>query len=217
MAILETLAIQLASNAILFFFLALIGTALWGDASLIFFVAFSVNYQISLWLVFFAAYIGTMIGDSLWFALGKYLEPKIEKNEKLKKSYVKIAEIIELVFGKRHLLALTIVKYLYGTRVITIIYLAKQKIGYKKFLFYDFISTFGWVIGMGFIGWLVGVGFIVLRTAKNIQLGIAAVIIFFILLNLAQKKLNGKLEQIRLEKLRERNRKKSKKQWGTPA
>lgn len=207
MPILETLAAQLASNGILFFFLALAATALWGDASLIFFVAFSVNYNVSLWLIFFAAYIGTMIGDSLWFSLGRYLEPKIEKNEKLKKAYVKIAELIEIIFGKRHLLALTAVKYLYGTRVITIIYLAKERIGYKKFAYYDFISTFFWIIGVGFIGWLVGVGFMAIKTFKNIQLAITVLVIFFLLLNLLQRWVNEKIEHIKRKRIKERKRK----------
>ncbi len=203
----ETLAIQLASNAGLFFILALIATALWGDASLIFFTAFSVNYNINLWWIFFAAYIGTMIGDSLWFTLGKYLEPKIERNARLKKTYAKIAELIEIVFGNKHLLALTAVKYLYGTRVITIIYLAKEKMNYKKFIYYDFLSTFFWVIGVGLIGWLVGEGFMMVKTFQNLQLAITGLIVFFILFNLLQRAINKKIESIKKEKIKKKKRK----------
>jgi len=197
MAILETLAVQVASNVSLFFILGVIGTALWGDGALIFFTAFSVNYGISLWIIFFAAYIGTMIGDSLWFLIGIKLAKKIEKNKKMHKGYEKIAFIIDKLFKHNHLLALTVVKYLYGTRVITIFYLAKEKIGYKKFIYYDFISTLFWVLGIGLIGYLVGLGFVWIQTAfKNIQLTILAVIIIFLLFSWLQRTINMKIGKL---------------------
>jgi len=197
MVILETLAVQVASNISLFFILGVIGTALWGDGALIFFTAFSVNYKISLWLIFFAAYIGTMIGDSLWFLIGIKLARKIEKNKKMYKGYKKIAFIIDKIFKHNHLLALTVVKYLYGTRVITIFYLAKEKIGYKKFIYYDFISTLFWVLGVGLIGYLVGLGFVWIQTAfKNIQLTILALIIIFILFGWLQRAINMKIGKL---------------------
>ena len=112
MPILETLAVNLASSALLFFILTLIGTALWGDAALIFFVAFSVNYNIHLLIVFFAAYIGTMIGDSIWFALSMKFGHHIEKSKKLRKAYLRISQIIEVLFGKKHLLRAAYPDYL---------------------------------------------------------------------------------------------------------
>ena len=62
--IIVNLANALAGNITLFFILAMICIALMGDASLIFFTAFAVNYNLSLWIVFWAAFIGNMIGDS---------------------------------------------------------------------------------------------------------------------------------------------------------
>jgi membrane protein DedA with SNARE-associated domain len=213
MALIETLAIQLASNSILIFFLVLLATALWGDVSLIFFVAFSVNYGINLWIIFIAAYIGTQIGDSLWYAFGKFFEPYIEKSKRMKKGYVKVARMIEIIFGKRHLLALTAVKYLYGTRVITIIYLVKERIGYKKFVVYDFISTFFWVIGVGLVGYLVGIGFMAVKTFKNMQLAVTLLVIFIALYFLLEEELKRWIQRKvdrRLTQRKEKIKKKKK-------
>ncbi len=201
MPILETLAFNLASSVVLFFVLTLVGTAFWGDAALIFFVAFSVNYNINLFLVFFAAYFGTMIGDSIWFALSMKFGHHIEKNKKLKKAYIRISQIIEVLFGKRHLLALTAVKYLYGTRVITILYLVKEKISYRKFLYYDFISTFFWIIGVGLLGFLIGKGFVLLKTFENLQMAITALLLFFALFYIFQREINYLIEnKLRISK-----------------
>jgi membrane protein DedA with SNARE-associated domain len=203
MQIIEILALNLAMSN-WFFVLVLIATALWGDAALIFFTAFSVNYNISLWIVFFSAYIGTMIGDSIWFMLSLRYGHHLEKRKKLKKAYIKIEKIIEQVFGKRHLLALTVVKYLYGTRVITILYLAKEKIRYKQFLYYDLVSTFFWIIGVGFLGWLIGEGFVLLKTFENMQIAFTALIVFFALFYTFQREINYLIEK----KLKLRRKKK---------
>jgi membrane protein DedA with SNARE-associated domain len=99
-----------------------------------------------------------------------------------------------VLFGKRHLLALTAVKYLYGTRVITILYLVKEKISYRKFIYYDFVSTFFWIIGVGFLGWLIGRGFVLLKTFENMQLAVTALLLFFALFYIFQREINYLIE-----------------------
>jgi membrane protein DedA with SNARE-associated domain len=205
--ILETLAMNLAGNIPIFFVLALIATALWGDAALIFFVAFSVNYNLSLWIVFLASYVGTLIGDSAWFILSMRFGHHIEKNPKLKKAYQKIAKIIDVLFGTKHLLALTIVKYLYGTRVITIFYLVKEKISYRKFVYYDFISTLFWIIGIGFFGWLIGKGFVLIKTFKDMQLAVTVLLLFFAVFYVFQREINYYIEYKLKLKLKKRKKK----------
>jgi membrane protein DedA with SNARE-associated domain len=190
----ESLAIGLASNPVLLFWLTLIATAVWGDISLIILTAFAVNYEISIWIIFLAAYIGTQIGDSLWYATGKYLEPKIERITWMKKGYLKVAEMIEALFGKRHLLALTVVKFLYGTRVIMIIYLAKQKIGYRKFFLYDLFATLFWVAGVGLVGYLIGLGFMMVKTFKNLQFAVTAFVLFIAIYFILEKNLRAFVE-----------------------
>lgn len=194
---------MISSNTALFFFIALIAAALWGDFALIFFSAFSVVYHINIGIVFLAAYIGTMIGDSLWYAIGRYLGPQIEKKEWLKRGYVRIAEVMEIVFKRRYLLALTVVKYLYGTRVITIIYLAKEHIGFKKFLKYDLLSSIFWIAGVGAVGVLAGMGFVWIETTfKNMQLAVTVLIIFFAAVKLIQQNINAKIEKIRKSEIK---------------
>jgi membrane protein DedA with SNARE-associated domain len=209
--ILEGLAYNFVANVPLFFLVSMIGTALWGDGALITLVALAVNLKANLVVLFFAAFVGTFIGDSVWFFIGRKISKNIKKYERVNRGFETIAELIERVFKKNYTLALVTVKFLYGTRVITIFYLAKEKISYKKFLLYDSISTIFWLFGMGFVGYLVGLGVNwILHVVKNIQLAITFMIVILALFYLVQKLINKGLfkeEKILEKKAKTRSKK----------
>ena len=200
MVVLESILTQgiilAAGNLPIFFLITALATSLWGDASLIFLTIFALQAKIPLWIVFTAAYFGTLLGDSLWFLIGSKVTNKIKKINKINKHYDKIARFLEQTLKNRYLLALTIVKYLYGARVITIFYLAEKKIGYKKFFIYNLLGTFLWVLGVGAIGYLTGIGLsFVLKAFKSLELTITLLILFFIVFHQIQKIINKKIEK----------------------
>jgi len=174
-----------------------------GDASLIFFTAFAVNYNLSLWIVFWAAFIGNMIGDSGWFGIGRLISPHIERYKKIHKGYEKIAEVIEFIFKKKHFIALTAVKFLYGTRVITIIYMAKEKLKFRKFAVYNIFATLLWIFGVGLVGYFVGLGYVwVKQIFQGVGILLTIIVIFFIAFYFLQREINVKLEHIRIKMLK---------------
>jgi membrane protein DedA with SNARE-associated domain len=202
--ILENFAYQFVANVPLFFLISMIGTALWGDGALIFLVALCVSLKASLVTLFFAAFVGTFIGDSIWFFIGKKIAKNIKKYQRVNRGFESIAELIERIFNKNYLLALVTVKFLYGTRVITIFYLAKEKMNYKKFLYYDSISTIFWLFGMGFVGYLVGLGVSwILNVVKNVQVAITFILFALAIIYLFQKLINKTL--FKKEKLLEKS------------
>lgn len=88
------------------------------------------------------------------------------------------------------------VKFLYGTRVITIFYLAKKKISYGKFLYYDSFSTIAWIFGIGAVGYFVGLGVAwVLKVVKGIQWAVTLLIAALALFYLIQKFISKELIQ----------------------
>jgi membrane protein DedA with SNARE-associated domain len=201
---LETLAAGFVYNLPLFFILSMIATALWGDGALILFVTLSVHFKISLVLLFFSAFIGTFIGDSCWFFLGRKISRNLDKYKRINKGFETVSEVIDKIFKKKHFWALLTVKFLYGTRIITIFYLAKEKMTYKKFLFYDTFSTIFWIFGMGFIGYLIGLGFSwILRVFKSVQLAITLLLFCFALIYIIQKFINFELfkDKKKIEKI----------------
>ena len=158
MVLVEQIASFASQNLWLFFFACMLCTAFIGDVTLIVFVSLAMALNIHLGIIFVAAYIGTLIGDAVWFKIGLMVEKNLDKRKKLKKEYRKIANLIDKVFKKRLFLALGVAKVLAGTRVIMTFYFAREKTGFWKFFKYNLGATLFWVLAIGSIGVAVGYG-----------------------------------------------------------
>jgi len=62
------------------------------------------------------------------------------------------------ITGQKPFLALLFIKFLYGTRILTILYLSIRKVHYPTFFLFNTIGTVFWLLVMIFVGWLVGRG-----------------------------------------------------------
>lgn len=110
----------------------------------------------SLWYVFILSYLGTLVADTLWFLLGKTLFKLSSKIQISEHRYKPFLNYLESFIGHRTFLLLLIIKFLYGTRVLTIIYLSVRRVSFWPFMLYNSISTFLWLVIMVGIGWLAG-------------------------------------------------------------
>ena len=194
-SILQTLSMSILVNPYVVFLVAFIAIGFWGDASLITLSILAVNLNFSFSLMLFGAYLGVMAGDTVWFFIGTKLIKRIKKNRKIKIHYKRIAYIIEKVFQNRFFLALIVVKFLYGTRLITTIYLSDERLAFKKFFQYDLVANLLWLGVVSGIGYLIGLGFLMLRTFKNVQLAISSLVLICLLIYAARVILDKKIEK----------------------
>lgn len=202
MTFLETFIAGLSTSAlvnpVVFFVITFIAISLWGDASMILLAVLAVNLAIPFWILLVGGYFGAQLGDCLWFLLGKKILPRIEKHDIWGKHYKKLFHAISKVAHKNILITLSIVKFLYGTRVLTLIYFShkKHKLNFLKFFYYNSIALVLWVAFMATVGYLVALGFnFVLNAVKSIELALTLLVVFFILLNIIQRQINKKLEK----------------------
>ncbi len=192
------LSTSILINPYFLFFLSFVLIALWGDASLILLIVLGVNFNLPLWIIFVGAYLGAQLGDFIWFVLGRKFLPKLTKNEKWGQYYKNIIKTITRIAHKSVFITLTVVKFLYGTRVITVLYLShrKPKLDVWKFLRYNSIALLVWLIFMGTVGYLVAIGFsLILNIFKNVQLAATCLILFFVVFNILQKFISRKLKK----------------------
>ena len=204
---LETFGLFFVNNYLVFFLASMVATALWGDASLVALVILSVHFKISLWIVILAAYLGTMVGDAIWFMIGNKFLNKF-KSDKFNHGYKHVEKLMERFFKGSSFALLCIVKFLYGTRVITTLYLAKKKIGFGKFLYYNCFATILWIIFMGGIGYLAAIGFDwVYKTVENVRIALTLLVVAFIVFNLGRIILNKWLD-IKEESLEAKDKRK---------
>lgn len=106
--------------------------------------------------VFLLSLLGTITADVLWFLFGHYIFSFFQGRAKDTEENVRLLRALERLTGKRPFLALLFIKFLYGTRILTIIYLSLRKINFLTFLIFDTLGTIVWLALIVPIGWLAG-------------------------------------------------------------
>lgn len=202
MTLLETIVHSLSTSILInpyfLFFLSFVLIALWGDASMVLLMILGVGLKLPLWIILVGAYFGAQFGDFIWFILGRKLLPLVAKHERWGKHYIHLIKSLNKIAHKSVFITLTVVKFLYGTRVITVMYLShrKPKLNIWKFLWYNSLALILWLAFMGTIGYLVAIGFsFIFNVVKDIQLAVTLLILFFIIFNIVQKFISKKLEK----------------------
>lgn len=131
--------------------------------------------------VFFVSLIATVLSDSLCFWFGYEFFFKKKWFLRYEKKYEASIKFLDEKVKSKPYLSLLIIKFLYGTRLLTIIYLAVRQMKFIKFFLFDTLGTVVWLVVMLLIGWLAGNGigniFIVGRLSKIL---LALIVGFFV-------------------------------------
>jgi membrane protein DedA with SNARE-associated domain len=137
----------------------------------------------SVWNVFWICFLGTIISDTLWFVLGKNFNAKIESHEKHGSRYRKVIAKVNKYVGGRIFLALLFIKFLYGTRILTIFYISARKVSFWKFTLFNSLGTIIWLVVIIGAGYLAGKGTAnylgSLSQVKYVALALVAFILLF--------------------------------------
>ena len=137
------------------------GTLLFGGetAALLSFGAAQGDYSI-LWVLVFG-FIGIMVSDILWYAVGKYsLLSFFKRHHLIHTSSKKATNLFHKLYQRKFRL-MFFSRFIYGTSIITLIYLGKR-MKFSEFLFYESLISIFWVLLYASIGWFAGKGFRVL-------------------------------------------------------
>src|SRR3989344_4827883 len=116
---------------------------------------------LNFWILVVFSLLGFVVGDSIWFFLGrlKFLS-FLKKYRMMYKGYRKAGKIIDKVSNKSATLTLIIVKSFYGASIFTFMYMGRKRdIKYKSFFIADLISSGLLVLIAAGVGWFAGRGF----------------------------------------------------------
>jgi len=131
--------------------------------------------------VFFVSLIATVLSDSLCFWFGHVFFFKKKWFLKYEEKYKTSIKFLDEKVKEKPYLSLLVIKFLYGTRLLTIIYLAVRQMKFVKFFLFDTLGTVVWLAVMLLIGWLAGNGigniFLVGRFSKIL---LALIVGFFV-------------------------------------
>ena len=147
------------------------------------------------WIVLVFATLGMFVCDTFFFAVGKSrFAHRVLEFKKIKEGYKKIDESVEKITLKHPILLLLYTKFIYGTRIASLLFLGIKQTSWIKFLSVNLAIAMLWGLIVIPAGWLAGKGFrIILDIFRNVQLGITFVVLTIILIIIIRKWLNKKL------------------------
>ncbi|MFA4953506.1 MAG: hypothetical protein WC584_04750 [Candidatus Pacearchaeota archaeon] len=144
-------------------------------------------------LIFFA--LGSYIMDLFIFSIGKTrLVSRLHEWKSFSRKYAKIDSLVGRLTKERHVMILFYTKFVYGTRIASILFLGLKKVKTTKFLLVSAITIITWTFIVAGIGWLAGKGFnIILTLFKDVFLAISFVFFFAVIIYLIKKWVEKKI------------------------
>lgn len=170
---------QFAEHPIILFFLA----AYIGGEELI--VPLAVLVGQGLWSVetlFITCFIATVLADASWFLLGRHGVRQRKFFQKYEHRFER-ASVFFRKIAKSELGILLTTKFIYGTRIFSIIFLSLEGLALPKFIIINSLVTFIWLSCIVTLGWMIGRGsslFLnIYRHPVYITLGLILIVVLF--------------------------------------
>lgn len=153
------------------------GALLGGEETVLLLAAFAARDLYPVWIVFVFCFLGVFVADAIWFYIGRLEVISKLKNTKYFKSHSENArDFLDRKVKSNHFTLLMSTKFLYGLRLITIMYLGRR-MKFRQFLWYNSIVAAIWTVAIVGLGWFAGQGIGWLwDTYKDIQMIIAIII-----------------------------------------
>ncbi len=163
------------------------------------------QHVVPFWTTVFWGFLGILCVDSLTYLVGK---SRFFKNYVVKKvtssKYKSVANALGDLTHHNLFLSLFFTKFIYGPRMLAIMYLSFKKMNYKKFMIYDATTVALWLLLMMPLAWLAGQGILAsFSIVKQVEKGILLIALLYVGILL--------LERLFISKLLKRAKKKAKK------
>lgn len=153
-----------------------------GEELIIFLAFLSGQGIISFWIVLVYGLLAIICVDSFLFFLGRWkMLHKIAINKTRYFKYNNFMESIKKITHNNVIVSLFLTKFVYGPRMLIIIYFGYQNMKYKKFFIKDTIALFLWAAIMVPLAWVAGLGLVEsFSVVKNIERVVAIAIVFIV-------------------------------------
>ena len=165
-----------------------LGAAFGGEVAMITLSFLAAQNFFPIFALFIVSFLGVFSSDSLYFFLGRTkVATKIMDHRYAFNTVSIITEAIAKVSRGNHLLAFIFTKFLIGTRVVLILYIAKTNITFRNFIRNDSIAIFVWLVVLIPIGFLSGLGFTYISgVLENVYAGIGFVVLILFIVVIMQ-------------------------------
>lgn len=177
-------------------YMVFVGTFLTGEIAILTSFIMSAQGWFASPYVFICAVLGTLAADFFWFSIGRLFPARIQRLALFK--VLSESSIFKLQMRiQNYALILLIMKYLYGLRWITIVYLsALNKVSVREFVVYDLLGTIIFVLSLAALGIPAGNGLYNVIPAYHSAVSIVSAIVFALLISTALRLLAGYVKKV---------------------
>lgn len=125
-----------------------------GETAMILGAFAAVNEYLRMPTVVAVAFLGTLIGDNVWFWLGRRLgRPFLRRNPVWRRKSRRVEKL-----ARRHAtVTILSVRFLYGLRSVTPFMLGAARVHPLKFMLLDTVSASIWALLVGWLSWMIAV------------------------------------------------------------
>jgi membrane protein DedA with SNARE-associated domain len=135
--------------------------------------------------IFLAAFLGTATADTMWFFAGVFFARRFSGIEFMRERREKAAALLRKITGEKPAYALIIIKFLYGSRIAMILYVAARGLSFRTFSIYNSIGIFVWLAIFFPIGYFAGRGISTNFPIMNaIEAAVVVLVVSFILMRI---------------------------------
>lgn len=135
-----------------------VGTFFLGESVVLVSAALAATGTWSVWAVVGWAFAGTVISDTAWFRTARLGLGRWTSDSGRAARLALTTRRLDRLSGAHPHRALLFVKFVYGTRIASIAYMALRQVPAGRFVVFDSIGTAVWLAVMVPLGWAIGMG-----------------------------------------------------------
>ncbi len=132
-------------------------------------------------IVLLIVFLGVIIGDNIWYALGELIDGKDNFFIRFIK---RVTEPFDEHLRRRTFRTIFITKFAYGLHRPTLLRIGMLKLSFKKFIESDIIASIFWIFIVGSLGYLSSASFFLIRRyLRYTEISLLFGLILFILIS----------------------------------
>lgn len=153
-----------------------VGTFFFGDSIVLAAGALASQGHWQLSGVFVWALFGTVLSDTVWFSISGRTLARIRRNPERLVRFDRIVAKLDRWVGDHPHRGLLFVKLLYGTRVLSLVYMSVRQVPARRFILFDAVGAALWLAVLLPLGWFAGTQLATLqRSVPQIEFVLLAV------------------------------------------
>lgn len=171
-----------------------VGTFLFGETVILAGIVLAAAGAVPVSALLGLSILGTLASDMVWFFFGQRLVHLARRWRTLQTRYERAMEAMERVDDGKKFYYLLFYKFVYGIRIVTIVFTSLRRIPLRRFLLLDAIGT------VAYMSILIGVGLLLCQGATQLAPAVhtlryllAAPVLLFILMRMGTQWLRKRL------------------------